>query len=379
MSLPLENLDDKTFEELVKEAVSRIPLYTPDWTDHNVHDPGITLIELFAWLVEMQIYRLNRISDKSYRKFLKLMGIPKLKPARAAEVDLSFSLRDQEPTLVPARTQVAARDPISGEAIIFETTNDLNVVDARLEKILSRPKKRFIDNSEANENENVYYYAFRDKPDVDDKLYLGFTNSLTGEEITLAFYLYEEDLSRTGEYVEVYPSVTLSWEYYTGGDWKDEDNWSTRMEIEDESGHLTVSGKIRFKIEEEMEQTVINNANLFWLRCSVVEAGYEIPPKIDNIVLNTVSAIQSRTLKNCTFSGSGLPDFYLDLEYIQVIDNALSVNVKEDEWREVEDFDASRSGDRHYTVDLATGRVTFGDGINAKIPPKEEEFVHGRT
>ena len=382
MTLPIENLDDRTFEELVKEAVSRIPVYTPDWTDHNVHDPGITLIELFAWLTEMQIYRLNRISDKSYRKFLTLMGIPKLKPARAAEIDLSFSTRDQQPTLVPARTQVAAKDPISGEAIIFETKDDLNVVDARLEKILSRPKnEEFIDNSEANENENVYYYAFRDDPEVGDELYLGFTNSLTGKEITLAFYLYEEDLPKIGRYGEVYPSVTLSWEYYTGGGWEDGSNWK-KLEIEDESGHLTVSGKIRFKIEEEMEQTVINNANRFWLRCRVEKDGYENPSKIDFIVLNTVSAIQSVTLKDCKFSGSGLPNFYLDLKDVPVLDKTLEIEVNKKMWRndsssnpEVEDFDASKSGDRHYTVDLATGRVTFGDGINAKIPPKGEDNI----
>ena len=75
MTLPSENLDDKTFEELVKEAVSRIPVYAPEWTDYNVHDPGITFIELFAWLVEMQIYRLNRVTGESYRKFLTLVRI----------------------------------------------------------------------------------------------------------------------------------------------------------------------------------------------------------------------------------------------------------------------------------------------------------------
>lgn len=75
MSLPKENLDNKTFDELVKEAVTRIPVYAPEWTDHNAHDPGITFIELFSWLVEMQLYRLNRITDENYRKFLKLIGI----------------------------------------------------------------------------------------------------------------------------------------------------------------------------------------------------------------------------------------------------------------------------------------------------------------
>lgn len=76
MALPLINLDDKTFEELAEEAKKRIPLYTDQWTDFNDHDPGITLIELFAWLTEIFIYRLNRITNNSKRKFLKLMGIP---------------------------------------------------------------------------------------------------------------------------------------------------------------------------------------------------------------------------------------------------------------------------------------------------------------
>jgi hypothetical protein len=76
MSLPLENLDNKTFEELVEEAKKRIPIYAPQWTDHNLHDPGITLIELFAWLLEMQVYRLNQVPDASYWNFLKLIFSP---------------------------------------------------------------------------------------------------------------------------------------------------------------------------------------------------------------------------------------------------------------------------------------------------------------
>lgn len=76
MSLSLENLDNKTFEQLIEEAKKRIPIYAPEWTDFNLHDPGITLIELFAWLTEMQVYRLNKVTDESYRTFLKLVGMP---------------------------------------------------------------------------------------------------------------------------------------------------------------------------------------------------------------------------------------------------------------------------------------------------------------
>ena len=61
MPLPDIQLDDRRFEELFKDAQRRIPRYTPEWTDLNDSDPGITLVQLFAWLAEMLLYRLNRV------------------------------------------------------------------------------------------------------------------------------------------------------------------------------------------------------------------------------------------------------------------------------------------------------------------------------
>ena len=75
MSLPIQNLDNLSFEELVKEAKSLIPIYAPDWTNHNPSDPGITLVELFAWLCEMIIYRINQVPESNYMHFLNLLGI----------------------------------------------------------------------------------------------------------------------------------------------------------------------------------------------------------------------------------------------------------------------------------------------------------------
>ena len=76
MPLPLPNLDDRTYAELVEEARSLIPTYAPFWTDHNPSDPGIALIELFAWLTEMLLYRVNRVPDANYRGFLGLLNGP---------------------------------------------------------------------------------------------------------------------------------------------------------------------------------------------------------------------------------------------------------------------------------------------------------------
>jgi len=80
MPITLPNLDDRRYADLVEEARSLIPTYAPEWTDHNESDPGITLIELFAYLSEMLIYRLNRVTDANRYAFLKLLD-PDLKPS----------------------------------------------------------------------------------------------------------------------------------------------------------------------------------------------------------------------------------------------------------------------------------------------------------
>ncbi|BAY29281.1 hypothetical protein NIES2107_11220 [Nostoc carneum NIES-2107] len=73
MSLPLPNLDDRTYADLVEEARALIPIEYPEWTDHNPSDTGIILIELLAWLTEMVLYRVNQVPDKNFATFLSLL------------------------------------------------------------------------------------------------------------------------------------------------------------------------------------------------------------------------------------------------------------------------------------------------------------------
>src|SRR3954451_20518268 len=91
MALQQIVLDDRNFQELVNEARLRIHRTCPEWTEHNVSDPGITLIELFAWMTEMLVYRVNRIPDKLHVALLELLGIG-LAPPTAATADLLFRL-----------------------------------------------------------------------------------------------------------------------------------------------------------------------------------------------------------------------------------------------------------------------------------------------
>jgi hypothetical protein len=74
MPLPVPTLDDRTFDQLVAEGRSLIPRYTREWTNHNVSDPGITLIELFAYLTETTIFQVDQVPEESIELFLRLVG-----------------------------------------------------------------------------------------------------------------------------------------------------------------------------------------------------------------------------------------------------------------------------------------------------------------
>ena len=86
----------------MEEARALISTYDPAWTNHNPTDPGITLIELFAWLTEMLIYRANRVPDQHVRVFLKLLNGPDWQPGS----DLAEDIRTQRggpPSGLPGR------------------------------------------------------------------------------------------------------------------------------------------------------------------------------------------------------------------------------------------------------------------------------------
>src|SRR6476619_1139126 len=91
MGLVTRNLDDRKFQDIVDEAKKRINASCPEWTDHNVSDPGITLVELFAWMTEMTLYRLNQVPEKNYIKFLELLGF-KLHEPMSAHTLVTFYL-----------------------------------------------------------------------------------------------------------------------------------------------------------------------------------------------------------------------------------------------------------------------------------------------
>src|SRR5215472_10553953 len=92
-------IDDRTYDSLLGEVRTRIARYTPEWTpapvwtDVNDNDPGITMVQVFAWLAEMLTYRMNKVPELNYIKFLQLLGI-ELNPAEAAQAEVFFPISD---------------------------------------------------------------------------------------------------------------------------------------------------------------------------------------------------------------------------------------------------------------------------------------------
>src|SRR6266700_3959706 len=96
MTLAAPDLDDRRFQQLVDDAKRMVQKRCPEWTDHNVSDPGITLIETFAFMVDQLIYRLNRVPDRLYLEFLNLLGV-NLFPPTAAQGEVTFWLSAAQP------------------------------------------------------------------------------------------------------------------------------------------------------------------------------------------------------------------------------------------------------------------------------------------
>jgi hypothetical protein len=96
MPTPLTELDDKKYDDLLAEALASIPKLYPSWTDHNASDPGVALIELFAWLTDMVLYRVNRLPDARYLAFLRLMRGPgfELEPGQTLDDGIRETLRE---------------------------------------------------------------------------------------------------------------------------------------------------------------------------------------------------------------------------------------------------------------------------------------------
>lgn len=168
MTLIPPKLDDRDFRSLVEEARARIPTFTPEWTNFNDSDPGMTLVQLHAWLTETLLYRVNKLPDLAYVNFLNLLGT-RAEPARAATAELTFTFADLDGAndplslLVPKGAQVGVKDPDLPAPLTFETDATLRGINARVAAIIvpDGTARRLVGEYDADEGALALTQPFR--------------------------------------------------------------------------------------------------------------------------------------------------------------------------------------------------------------------------
>jgi predicted phage baseplate assembly protein len=389
VNVPLEApvLDDRRFADLVAEARTRIPRYTPEWTDLNDNDPGMALVQLFAWMTEAVLFRLARVPDLHYIKFLQLLGI-ELRPAEPAHVDVAFPLLENQPeavVTVPKGTQITAAGE---EPVVFETDAALLAVAARLAQIqvFDGAEYTVFPPPKGDDGEEPFP-AFGAYAPAGSALLLGFgypdkypgnTEVFPRTQLSLTFFAHGDPQRRETvtcglPRAQAFPSAKLVWEYRGARDWQP-------MTVDgDTTLALACSGRVLLRTPAPgmMRRGKIGKStdDLFWVRARVDRPGYERPPLLDAVLTNTVGATQAQTQRDEVLGGSdGRPNQVFRLARAPVLNDTLVLEVDEGDgdgfqrWTEVRDFFASKRDDLHFVLDRTSGEVRFGDGEFGRIP-----------
>jgi predicted phage baseplate assembly protein len=374
VSLPVTNLDDRRFQDLVDEAKRMIPQLCPEWTNHNLSDPGVALIELFAWMTETMLFRLNQAPDVFYTRMLNLLGFEQF-PAAAARVDLTFwgTGGRIEPLLIPAGTQVATGGTI-GETRVFSTLADTIIIAPRLVAALTGDgAERYVDVWDDLSVGLTGVKCFPGDPMTPgDAFYLGFADSLAGNAIRL-------NVQATVEGIGVNPGrPPLIWESWQGEGWVPATipKLPGASEIADSTGGLNRDGSIVLLLAAEHQPLTLGGVRAHWIRARLLpptaeRPGYRASPQLRRVTVDsmggTVVAEHSElVVDDIVGKSTGKPDQIMRCSRTPVLPREPGETLEVEhggeyvEWTEVTDFVDSGSDDRHFAWDSYTGEIRFG-------------------
>jgi predicted phage baseplate assembly protein len=386
MPLNTPKLDDRTFQDIVEEAKKRIPLYMADWTDHNVSDPGITFVELFAWMTEMILYRMNQVPDLHYIKFMELLGTTLQAPV-PARVPVSFWLASPLETSLhmPAGLEITSTEVEGKPTIIFSTDSALEIQPPQLKAIFSAKaaaegaSKTLVSHhlpaltARNNKDLDQGVEIFTAIPQVDDALYFGFENDISDH--ILDFNMVFDPGWGAGIDPTRPPYV---WEVWHNGGWQvcDVEN--------DMTAGMNREGQIEMHLLK-LHQRTLNEETLYWVRVRIIEIfpadaenrmrPYRTSPKLKQVMVSTIggtaSAIHAQYIWHERLGksdGTAGQKFQLQLTPVMArqAEECLviqSLDGEKEMWQEVSDFSASGPKDKHFTLDSVSGEIQFGPAI----------------
>lgn len=413
--LPKANLDDRTFNELVNECLLRIPRYCPEWTNYNPSDPGVTLIELFAWLTDQMLLRFNQVPRRQYVAFLELLGI-RLQPPTPATSEVTFYLSTSSEQIpeqnctIASGTEVATEREENQEEIIFTTDYPLVIGKPRIthlfrtETIETKPQNlsdnflsssswRF-ENSEWRSSAELNIFQINPQPGNCFYIVLNHQDPIDGNVIAINFK------GEAGTSTGIDPrNAPLRWEAWTGNHWQeillkktdDGTEGFSFSKLQREKGSPIDDGAdVELHLPLNFPAETFVNYYGRWIRCVYVtpnpnQSGYSQSPRIIKLSVRalggSVPVTQALEIKDEIIGESnGDPGqvFYLQRppvlprqitgnEYLEVI----TLNGTVQRWTEVPDFGQSKETDLHYTLDSQSGKIQFGPLIREAGQLKE--------
>jgi predicted phage baseplate assembly protein len=397
VALPAPNLDDRRFQDIVDEAKRLIPRYCPEWTNHNLSDPGVALIELFAWMSEMILFRLNQVPDRLYTKFLDLVGIEPFPPS-VARADLTFWLSAvlEHSVTVPAGTEVATT-PVSldGDQVVYSTTDDLVIAPPKLFAAntgMAGDDQLLVDAWDDLRFEGSEVVCFSSEPiAAGDAVYFGFEDSLAGNLLRLS-------ISATIEGIGVDPQdPPISWEAWGG------EAWLLAPTLSDTTGGLNRDGMIQLHVPRMMAPLSLGQTRAYWVRARLLrpregQPAYQASPRIASLRVDTLGGTVGA--EHATVVGpeslgrsDGTPGQAFTTAVAPVLPRREGEGIRTvsgdgaTDWEEVPDFTQSGPQSPHYVLDGGSGVVRFGPSVrypdgstrqHGAIPPDGAEIVMRR-
>jgi predicted phage baseplate assembly protein len=415
MPLKPPKLDTRTAERLFEEARLRIPQYTPEWTDFNDSDPGITLLQLYAWLTDIMLFEMNRLPELNYIKFLQMLDM-RLASAKAATAHLTV-IPDGKVGIVslPPFSRVEASPP-NGEPVTFEIDKGLDVSATPLAAVVVYDGARPINVTQQNNDalgETFRPFGWQARPG--SMLYLGFAapkpeefdrfinKRIFPDRLSLRVFLKADKLAgkpQRSDDAPPQPPVTLVWEAKREGS----ERWWMLNHTDESNAFLSegyiqiTTALLRPKATKELDLP----DEYYWLRCTLQQGNYPAGqvPEIDFIRANVAEASSLTTERDEFVSVSeGRPDQTFTLARRPIQPGTLELEIRrprtqgDDEtevalinapdrqdapWERVDDFLSSGRGDNHYTLDATTGEIRFGNGKQGKVPPAGMEIIARR-
>ena len=369
--LPAPNLDDRHFQMLVDDAKRLVQQRCPTWTDHNVSDPGVTLIEAFAQMVDQLIYRLNRVPDLHYVKFLEMIGV-ELRPPAAAQGAATFWLSAPQPqsVIVRAESQVATPRTDVSDPVVFSTTRELDIIPCSFEHAATHPAGGTpVDSTAALGGGG--FRCFSTPPVPGDALLIGLSDAVPSCAVLLRM-----NCPVSGEGVDP-RRPPIVWEAWTDAGWTTCDLGS------DETGGLNKPGDVVVHVPENHQASIIARQRAGWLRCRLVEAQrdqptYRASPTVISVEAMTVGGtaptVHAEVVRGEVIGRSdGTPGQRFVLQRHPVVASltpaTLTVLKGEEEvtWYEAPAGHFAQSGpaDRHFRIDPYAGEVQFGPAVRA--------------